>query len=299
MKKFTNVVLIIALVCAVAGMVMCGIGIASGGTLDEIGKLIKEGRYSVGWNSNWWDEDLDGKAKQTSYDFPDEELRCLEADIEAGSLNILPSTDEEIHVEMKTYNVKTEVYNDKGTLKIDVESKRSWWKFGQQVCQVTIYVPEDKIWNEIELSVDAGELNSEVSVLQAYSIDISVDAGSAVLLHDIVAEQKVSLDVGAGEIQMGHVQTAEMKLDTGVGQLSLSADVSGRLSADCGVGEIDLTLQGVKEDYDYEIDCGIGEVKLGSETISSLGTARRINNNAGRQVRVECGVGEVSINYQE
>lgn len=298
MKRFTNVVLIIALICAVAGMVLCGIGAASGGTLDEIGRLVKEGRYSIGWDNDWWDEDPDGRTKQSSYDFSDDELKNLEADIDAGSLNILPSDDAQIHVELKTYHVDADVRNEGGTLKIDVESKNGWWKYRHQVCEVNVYVPEDKVWNEVDLSVDAGELSSQVSVLQAYQLEISVDAGSAVLPHDIVTQHKTSLEVGAGEMQLGHVQAAEMELDTGVGQMSLSADVSGRLSADCGVGEIDLTLQGKKENYNYEIDCGIGEVTLGSENLSSLGTTRRIDNHAGRQVQIDCGVGQVSVTYQ-
>lgn len=299
MKKFTNVVLIIALVCAVAGMVMCGIGVASGGTLDEIGTMIEEGYYSINRNSGWQDEDLRDRAKQSSEAFKNEEIRSLEADVDAGSLYILPSTDGDIHVEISSYNVKTEVRCDEGTLKIDAEGVQRWWRSGSRFCEITLYIPEGKAWDEVDISVGAGELDSQVSQLLANSVDISVDAGSASLMHEIIADQEVSLEVGAGELRLGQVQAAEMELDTGVGQMTLSADVSVKLSADCGVGEIDLTLKGVKEDYDYEIDCGIGEVRLGSETISSLGTTKRIDHNAGRQVQVDCGVGEVSISYEQ
>lgn len=298
MKKFTTVVLIVVLVCLVSGMVLCGIGIASGANAAEFARLVKEGRYSFGWNAYEIDED-DEDIKLTEQTFQNADIRSLDVSIDAGSLDILDSWDDDIHVNVKSRGVTVKVSDDGGTLEIECENRMRWWFVRRQKCEIELYLPENKEWTEADFELGAGSLKSELSQLNVRDMDISVGAGEAYLPHDITVQQRASLEVDAGEITMGNINAAKMDVNVGVGSIGLTADVEEKLSADCGVGELDLKLTGSMSNYNYKVDCGLGEVRLGTETMTSLGDDRHINHHAAKDVEIDCGVGTVSVSFEE
>lgn len=298
MKKFTTVILVIVLVCLVSGMVLCGIGVASGANFTELGRLIREGRYSIGWLKDDIDvDDLD--LKETEETFKNADIHSMDADIDAGSLDIEDSWDDDIHVKIRSRNVKVKVSNDAGTLKIDCGSGNHWWFFGRQRCAVTLYLPEGKQWTQTDFELGAGSITSGLSQLTVRDMDISVGAGEADLPHSITVQQKASLEVDAGQLAIGKINASELKVQVSVGEIDLTADVGEKLSADCDVGELNLGLAGGMEDYNYKVDCGLGEVSLGTEKMTSLGDDRHIDHHAAKDVEIDCGVGTVSVSFEQ
>lgn len=298
MKKFTTVILILSLVCLVSGMILCGIGIASGANATELAGLIKEGRYTFGWNSYDSGED-DKDIEKTEQTFQNADIRSLNVDIDAGSLDILDSWDDDIHVNVKARNVTVRVNDDGGTLEIKGDSTKHWWFARRQKCEIKLYLPENKEWTEADFELGAGSLTSELSELNVRNLDITVGAGEAVISHDIHVQQKASLEVDAGQITMGNIAAEKVSVNVGVGEIGVTADVGEKLSADCGVGELDLKLTGSMTDYNYKVDCGLGEVRIGTETMTSLGNDRHINHHAAKDVEIDCGVGTVSVSFEE
>lgn len=298
MKKFTTVVLVISLVCLVTGMVLCGVGIASGASFSELDRLVREGRYSIGWNAYDSDEDA-SDIRETEESFPGAGIHSLKVDIDAGSLDILDSWDDDIHVKVKARDVAVTAEDDAGTLKLECGSRKRWWLSGRQKCEITLYLPEGKEWTEADFEMGAGSLTSELSQLNVGDMDISVGAGEAYLPHDIIVQNKASLEVDTGGLTLGNINAVNMSVDVGVGEIGLTADVGEKLSADCGVGELDLKLIGSVTDYNYKVDCGLGEVRIGTETMTSMGNERHINHHAARDVEIDCGVGTVSVSFEE
>lgn len=53
-----------------------------------------------------------------------------------------------------------------------------------------------------------------------------------------------------------------------------------------------------QDNFNYSIDCGIGEVILGGESYSSLGVSREIDNDAEKKMELDCGVGQIHVEYR-
>ena len=67
----------------------------------------------------------------------------------------------------------------------------------------------------------------------------------------------------------------------------------------CGMGQIQLELNGKAhyEDYNYDISCAAGNVEIGHMNFAGVGVKRTIDNNSGKHVDVDCGMGEVEISF--
>ena len=60
-----------------------------------------------------------------------------------------------------------------------------------------------------------------------------------------------------------------------------------------------IELVGVESDYNYEAQCGMGDIKVGTTSVSGMGGSKEINNpGANRFMDLECGMGEIQIEFQ-
>ena len=61
----------------------------------------------------------------------------------------------------------------------------------------------------------------------------------------------------------------------------------------------DLHRAGSSSDYDYEVSSQIGEVMIGDESYSGISNKMKIDNNAGRTLKAECGIGSIEVIFTE
>lgn len=131
--------------------------------------------------------------------------------------------------------------------------------------------------DEVEFEVDAGELTAE-----------QVTAGDEFLAT-----------VDAGRIEIERFDACTLEVGCGLGEVELCGKVLEGLDADCGMGRIALKLLGRRGDYDYTISCGLGMVTLNGTNYSALGTDKEIDNGAGNEVNLKCGIGEITVEVEE
>lgn len=111
---------------------------------------------------------------------------------------------------------------------------------------------------------------------------------------------KVEIDAGVGSIVSETMFSCkELEVSCGVGSCDLWADVSKKVEIEGGVGEINLLLAGRAKDFNYDLECGIGDVTVGDMSFGGIASDHKMNNNAQKSIKAECGVGSVSVLFEE
>lgn len=110
---------------------------------------------------------------------------------------------------------------------------------------------------------------------------------------------EVDLEVGAGEAKLTGLVANSVDIEVGAGEARLIGLEAKALNAEVGAGELQLELVGSEADYSYDAECDIGDIKIGTTSISGLGGSREVHNpGASRHMDLECGVGEIQIEFQ-
>lgn len=289
MRRFSKVMLIIACVIAVIGIGFSIGGVVMGATLESVDVLknLKTHRFSVSKMIFWDDEDDD---------WDDEDNWEHGHHVESGSTDSdgnkvyeIASADE-IEIELRydelifrSYEgdcIRVEVENDDaGNVKVAHESGELEIRSSKRVRdrKVTVSYPKNAHFKKAE---------------------VNVDAGSVELQGDLNAEE-LKIGIGAGELTGdGSLTAREAEIEVGAGSVEIGKLTAEKLDGECGLGSMSLTLTGKEKDYNYKLEVGLGEISLQSESFSGLANEKKINNGASRMVELECGMGEIDIDFE-
>ena len=317
MKKFTKICLILAAVAAGLGIIGVIAGMALGATPDEFLDIARDesrqymkveehfveihreetakpdGTESEGNKaSEEGTESKDGKKPQKetpdsdtqTYDreipdslaFGNADTVDFELELGAGEINLYLYEGEQILLSCKDLNDISKYMNIETDGKtVSIEDTRTYYVEGWEL---EVYLP-NRTFRDIDLELGAAEVYMEA--LNAEEITLELGAGT-LKADRIVAGRSADLNVGAGEMTISSLEGNDLDLD-------------------CGIGTLKLTLQGKEADYTYMLDCGAGTIQLGASTYSGLGRETRVDGGSGaaKYVDVDCGIGEISIAFEE
>lgn len=321
MKGFTKIALILSLILVVLGSMFCMIGLGIGFNFDEFWEEVEDGEYAIGplgslpvvFQRNWSNWKDDGEPWESvdseQYVFSREKdgIQRMDLDVYYGTVYIQENMEntEEFRVEVeyckKNHRRKVEAFMDGETLKI--EETGSKHSIHNDSTRITIRVPSEmkemnEVFKEISLKQDAGEIIVNMP-LTAEQININVNAGECEVAEKLKALEKFKADVGAGELELEEVETREIDLSANVGQITADQITADLIDINCGIGSIEAEAVGTEQDYNYEVKCDVGDVTIGDSSFSGLGNKRKIENNAGKEIRVECNIGEVEVSFTE
>lgn len=131
-------------------------------------------------------------------------------------------------------------------------------------------------------------------------VEVNARAG-AFWAHRLQASE-ISLRAEAGAVQAENIQTDELSLESDTGYIRCGGAVRKEVQAECNLGQIHLTLDGKKSDYSYEMECNLGKIFLGGEEpeeYEGVSWEKEILNPGGKNVKLECGVGCITVNFSE
>lgn len=208
-----------------------------------------------------------------------------ELDIEIGFSDFEVKIGEELKVEGQIHkDFKIKVENK--TLKIEDISKK-WIFNSNDAAQLTLFVPEDLVFNKAEVEIGAGTTNIEK--LNVKDLDLNLGAG-AVKIQNCEAE-KTNIECGAGKVEIKNSSLKNLNLNTGVGEFSYDGYILGNSTIECGIGKLTLDLEGGKDLYSIEAEHGIGEIKLNGNKIEE----NKVQGSGENRIKVEGGIGEIQI----
>lgn len=225
-----------------------------------------------------------------------EDVRSLDIDISAGSLEILSGEDFLVEANDVTKDFSID-FSKNGTIRIREKYRglRFLW-FNYRInnsnnTNIKVYIPENY---KLDITtIDAGVGKLYIEELNTRKLRVNAGAGE-VDGYNIIAD-KVSIDGGVGDISMENVIFNDMDLNSGVGNVFLEGEFKGDNEIDCGVGELDIEIIGDADDYDINIDNGLGKVRLNGEQISR---EYRKNNNRSNSLDVDGGIGSIDIIFK-
>ena len=189
---------------------------------------------------------------------------------------------------------KFQGYVEGGTMEISGTSKASNNSDGNLGGSICLYVPEGYHFENTSLDLGAGSLS--VEELQTGALEANVGAGK--MAFGTLDADQITLDCGAGQMTVEELSSRVAEVSVGMGSVRLNGDVTERLDGECSMGELKLTLAGMQTDFDYDLSCGMGELKVGDDSYNGLAQEKQINNNASKNMELECAMGSVVVEFK-
>lgn len=326
MKRFFKFCGSLVLILVVVGLVFAGIGYFTAGpkAVTDMVYNLTDGRVNLDWsgvkvNLSGIGVDLnnmlDGKG---NYDIDDQKMfdknyTVWEKNVEKTQLSKADASSiEELNLELGGCEFVLEESSDdffyfeyEGTGKTQAYIKDS----GVYVkvlhtdvvigdfntnSKVTLYVPASVSLDSVKVSLGAGEM--ELDGLKAEQMEFSLGAGE-IHAEGLQAEE-LEVSVGAGDIELSDAVLKDVDIQVGAGNFELAGKVYGNISAECAMGNITLKLAGSESDFNYDIECVTGNICIGDDEYSGLAQEKSIDNNASKNIDLECAMGNVDVVFE-
>lgn len=217
------------------------------------------------------------------------DIRELDIELGGGSFSTIISDDDNFYVEAEGVH-KFQGFVEDNTLYIKSASAS---RGGSQNGEVILYVPENYYFEEVEIDVGAGEL--WFVNLNAQEASLEVGAGSIML--DDIKVQELDVSIGAGRIDITGMEAGELNAEVGMGELLADGAVSGNVDVECAMGNVEIGLAGSENDFNYYLEGSMGSIQVGDSGYISGGFSqkRTIDNNASKEMEIECAMGNITI----
>ena len=259
--KRSTIVLLVAL-----AMFLCGVGLTVYGVTSQKDMM-----------STSTVEPIDAK-----------EIKKIDIDVLASSVEIKPSDDDKIHLSYNDAIFCKYMHTVKnGELKIECTDVIPHISFGISFnttsSKVVLLVP-DYMTADIDVELDAGSFLMQ-NVTAAGNVDVESDAGAIKLEN--VNGVKASLQTDVGSIKLNGCNFDNTDISSDVGSIDFENLDSKSITVTNDVGNINGTLCGKIDDY--TIDC---DKDMGKSNISD-----RVGGD--RQLKIKSSVGNVNIKFAE
>lgn len=295
MKRFYKNSLIIALICIFLGILVTFIGVAGGG-ISLFEEMVNNGELSFGSQGiHWGNGSNNSTSTEVSYEFPMAEYDIKDLDLDIGGSDLVIE-----YQDVDTYQVYVEQTNGvehsckvKGNeLKIETSTDIKIFS-GQYTAQkITLIIPESASFREIDINVGAGELTAEK--LEGKEIELEVGAGN-IDVETLISEKEMKISVGAGNMETDEIQAGKLKAECEVGRIYAdNVKVSSDVNVTCDVGYLYMNMAEDEKSFNYDLECSVGSLLIGGESQSGF-----VDNNADRNLKAECNVGSLEIEFMD
>lgn len=315
MKKFMKGCAITALVLVVLGFAMVTVSgtIVGRKAVNDIVNTVTEGKIKInlgngeGFGISFNDKPL--FKTEVEYDVTEKmifengyeihtgdvekhmvgtDIRTL--DIEAGGCEFVleESADENFYIQAKTIGkfqcyVKDDALYVKSSQILDNSGK------------IVLYVPAAYQFEKVDVELGAGVL--QMDVLETDEADFEVGAGQITM--NFLRADGCKFDVGMGEILVDDMQVNNVNAEVGMGHLLMRGTVFGDLKGECAMGSMEVYLSGQEEDFDYTFAAAMGNVTVDGRDYSGLAQEKKVNNGADKEIKLECLMGNVLVEFEE
>lgn len=194
----------------------------------------------------------------------------LDIDVNAGNIKVVVA--DSFKVEVNTSNVKVEETG--GVLSIEEKSKLNI--FNKKNQEIILYVPENYTFDDVNVELGAGKIEID-------KLDIT---------------NTFYLELGAGTCNFNDVKSDSAKIECGAGEIKGNINAND-IDLSCGAGNVLLTALGTKDSFGYDLDVGIGKLKVGDISINGIGNEKIENLDTDNMIKVDCGAGNVNIDFSE
>ena len=213
--------------------------------------------------------------------YPIEEITNLDIEINYSKLEIKNGDTFKIECNNE------KIYTEKKGNKIEIKEKNNWFN-KQETSNITIYIPENKIFERTEIEAGAGEIN--IDKLQTNNLTFSIGAGK-VQINELEVFEKAEIEGGAGKADIISGELHNLDLEMGLGELNLTTKLIGNSVIEQGIGKLSINLTDNIENYKIRTSKGLGSITIDGNEAQDGNTYGNGENN----IRIEGGMGAIEI----
>lgn len=284
MKKGWKIFWVTCAAVLTTGVLLCTIAFCIGINWQKVKERFPRGvTLATGWQRsdrpNYKEGEATGSDRKEDETQTFQNVREIEVEADANAVEILVSDTEEVTVETRGIHkdTRTVIREEGGTLYVEAKLKKwSLWPRNRsfQNGTILIRIPRSS-WLE----------------------DVSVTQNVGTLRMEGVQAEELSVDMDAGEGVLSQVRAKGIEVNCDVGSVSVAGRVEESLDLTCGVGEITADLEGLQEEYGYEVECSVGEVEIGDKSFTALSREETAEGTTQKKISAECGVGEIRVRF--
>lgn len=173
-----------------------------------------------------------------------------------------------------------------------------------QALYLKLYLPKQTLEN-VDFKIGAG--NITLDQLASENMDIQCGAGEMTVKN--LSGGNIDIQIGVGELKADMITAAEScTIESGTGNITLNKYDGTSLDLNCGLGDISVTAVGKQKHYDYELNCTAGEIRMNHhfhesehhhEEEEDPGCHINMDNQADRNINMQCGLGDIELNFTE
>lgn len=238
------------------------------------------GIFSVGKNISEAVSD-DFKALDISGDVSELHIDIISAELEIA-------VGDEFSIETDSGYITAQ--NSSGKIKIR-EKKKGLLGYSS-LKTVILTIPEDFVFDEVDIEGGAGRL--KIEALSAKELSLDLGAGE-VDIQNLEISSEAEINGGAGKITLKDSSFNELSLDMGVGELDFTAEITQKGDIDFGVGNAKVKLIGSANDYSIRLDKGLGNASYCGESVSGSKTC----GSGDAVIDMDGGIGNIDIDFDD
>ena len=153
---------------------------------------------------------------------------------------------------------------------------------------IIIYVPENFVFESIEIEGGAGRISLSDFVTRELSLELG--AGE-VEINSVEVLDETDIDGGAGEINIINSSLSNLDFDMGIGKCTMNAQLYGKNEIDAGIGQLQIKLLDGKENYTIMAEEGVGNITIDGEKLNN-----NIKYGNGKSIlKINGGIGSIEI----
>lgn len=222
----------------------------------------------------------------------DSKIQSIDIDIMLGNIEVLPSSDDNIHLSIYSDYELYEVSDTSSSLGVSFQEEEGFhFNFSKVGDKIEIYIPED---SDIlfDISVDKGDV--EVGNFLNSSFDITADIGDV----DIEGGSFIDVNSDMGNIFIGKVSKLNAELDLGdlkVETITEAVDIS------CDMGNVSINKVRLLKDSTITLSLGdldinnFSDVYVDAKTDLGDVDVKDNNRNASYTLTIKNDMGDITI----
>jgi hypothetical protein len=323
MRKFTKILITIALVFMCAGLVLMLASFAGGTNFKKLGNLLRDtcdsngGKRIVKSLANGIEALTDG-----DYNYDDDDWD----DYDDDDLNEF--FDKEFSLNDAEFNKKYPIkrnyeYTPSDNIKsldIDVGAARIFMERGENFSVKIFSGKKRNITSRLEsngkLKIDEEHTSAKrYKGLKNYEavvrirvptdtvldeLDLQINAAAFYADRMLLTVQKFSAELNAGVIRIKKPEQFlcfGTDIDCNAGSIIVEGALRGRTDIDCTAGQVVLKIDGADEAYSWDTDAALGSVKINDNSVSG-NSRQRSAAKEKNHIDISCAVGSVDISIE-
>ncbi len=312
MKKFTKAMLISAGILSLIGIVLCAIGVLLGGSLKtfvnhsfvDLNAVVEveesavvevpEEILTTGDDEEAVEKVFQEEQYEEIFRGTIEDLQDLSLVMGGGVVTFISGdrNDVRICVNSEYLNV-VDLHHDDEELEVEVNRKKI--KFLDETPIMTVQIPNDFCWGELDVELRAGQLIAKELIAGEGSV--TIQAGKVNI--KTLSATELDLDIKAGAVEVDYLEAISADITCDAGTLTINdGTIENKADITCNAGTIKAKFSGNPDDYTYELLASLGRIELNGESYTGI-SGTKIKGNGKGTFDVSCNVGAIELDVEE